>query len=95
MRAGADVISQAALVVPPWLGYADFLERIEEASSLGPWSFEAVDTKLPRRPKPGHVIQLATYSRLMGNEQGRMPFSDILRRQISSCSRQSSGLYRP
>jgi hypothetical protein len=27
MRAGAGVIYQAALVVPPWLGYADFLER--------------------------------------------------------------------
>jgi len=73
MRAGADVIYQAALVVPPWLGIADFLERISEESGFGPWSFEAVDTKLPRRPKPEHVVQLATYSRLIGNEQGRTP----------------------
>jgi hypothetical protein len=28
MRAGAEIIYQAALVMPPWLGYADFLERI-------------------------------------------------------------------
>jgi predicted RecB family nuclease len=73
MRAGPDVIYQAALVVPPWLGYADFLERVEEASNLGRWSYEAVDTKLSRTVKPDHVIQLATYSKLIGNGQGRAP----------------------
>jgi predicted RecB family nuclease len=73
MRAGSEVIYQAALVAPPWLGYADFLERVEGASSLGAWSYEALDTKLPRRAKPEHVIQLASYSRLIGDEQGRTP----------------------
>jgi predicted RecB family nuclease len=73
MRAGTEVIYQAALVVPPWLGFADFLERIEEASTFGTWSYEAVDTKLPRRPKPDHLIQLTTYSKLIGNGQGRTP----------------------
>jgi predicted RecB family nuclease len=73
MRAGAEVIYQAALVVPPWLGYADFLERVEKASNLGAWSYEALDTKLPRRAKPEHVIQLASYSKLIGDEQDRMP----------------------
>jgi uncharacterized protein len=73
MRAGAEVIYQAALVLHPWLGYADFLERIEEASKLGCWSYEAVDTKLSRRAKPEHVIQLTTYSKLIGIEQGRTP----------------------
>src|SRR3984893_17372720 len=73
MRAGAEVIYQAALVVPPWLGYADFLERVDEGSNLGAWSYEAVDTKLPRRAKPEHVIQLTTYSKLIGSEQGRTP----------------------
>src|SRR5512133_3413342 len=73
MRAGAEVIYQAALVVPPWLGYADFLERVVEESGLGLWSYEAVDTKLPRTAKPGHVIQLTSYSMLIGSEQGRMP----------------------
>src|SRR5260370_8963466 len=73
MRAGAEVIYQAALVVPPWLGYADFLERVEKASNLGAWSYEALDTKLPRRAKPDHVIQLTSYSRLIGDEQARTP----------------------
>jgi hypothetical protein len=72
MRAGEEVIYQAALVVPPWLGYADFLERVQEASNLGPWSYEAVDTKLPRRAKPERAIQLTSYSKLIGNEQGRL-----------------------
>jgi hypothetical protein len=35
MRSGAEVIYQAALVAPPWLGYADFLERVDESSDLG------------------------------------------------------------
>jgi uncharacterized protein len=73
IRAGAEVIYQAALVVPPWLGIADFLERIEEGSNLGGWSYVAVDTKLPRRAKPEHVIQLTTYSKLIANEQGGTP----------------------
>src|SRR5205814_2933319 len=65
MQAGAEVIYQAALVVPPWLGFADFLERVDEVSNLGPWSYEALDTKLPRNAKPEHVIQLTTYSKLV------------------------------
>src|ERR1700737_2407556 len=73
MRAGAEVIYQAALVVPPWLGYADFLKRVEGASNLGAWSYEALDTKLPRRAKPEHVIQLTTYSELIGVAQGCTP----------------------
>src|SRR3984893_1107668 len=73
MQAGAEIIYQAALITPPWLGDADFLERVEQASNLGAWSYEAVDTKLPRRAKPEHVIQLTTYSKLIGSEQGRTP----------------------
>ena len=73
MRAGAEVIYQAALVAPPWLGYADFLERVEEASNLGAWSYEALDTKLSRRAKPEHLIQLTSYSKLIGVAQGRTP----------------------
>jgi predicted RecB family nuclease len=73
IRAGAEIIYQAALVAPPWLGLADCLERIDAASNLGSWSYEAVDTKLPRRAKPEHVIQLAMYSKLIGNQQGRTP----------------------
>jgi predicted RecB family nuclease len=73
MRAGAEVIYQAALVVPPWLGYADFLKRVEGASNLGAWSYEALDTKLSRTGKPEHVIQLASYSRLIATSRAVCP----------------------
>ncbi|MBV8937335.1 MAG: TM0106 family RecB-like putative nuclease, partial [Alphaproteobacteria bacterium] len=73
MRTGVELIYQAALVAPPWLGYADFLERVAEPSNFGPWGFEALDTKLSRTAKPVHVTQLASYSRLIGEAQGRRP----------------------
>jgi hypothetical protein len=41
---------------------ADGPARFRSASKLGPWSYEPVDTKLPRNAKPEHVIQLTTYS---------------------------------
>jgi predicted RecB family nuclease len=64
---------QAALVAPPWLGYADFLERVQHPSNLSASRYEAVDTKLTRTAKPEHAIQLTSYSRLIGKEQGRIP----------------------
>ncbi|HZU88312.1 MAG TPA: TM0106 family RecB-like putative nuclease, partial [Stellaceae bacterium] len=73
MQSGAAVIYQGALATARWSGYADFLVRVEEESKLGPWSYEAIDTKLARHAKPEHVVQLATYTRLIGIEQGRMP----------------------
>ena len=73
MRASAKVIYQAALVAAPWLGYADFLERIDAASNLSSPRYEAVDTKLTRTAKPEYVIQLTSYSRLIANEQGYLP----------------------
>src|SRR3972149_5496506 len=53
MRAGAAYIYQAVLVLDGWRGLADFLERIERPSALGSWSYEVLDTKLARGPKPG------------------------------------------
>ena len=73
MQAGAEVIYQAGFLVLPRHGYADFLERIAEASRLGPWSYEPVDTKLGHRAKPEHAIQLASYSHLIAAVQGRLP----------------------
>ena len=70
---GADVIAQAALERPPWRGFADFLERIDEPSDLGPFSYEVVDTKLKESPTPSHVLQLVVYSTMLADLQGRMP----------------------
>lgn len=38
MENGAKSIFQAAFLCPVWNGYADFLIRVEQPSSLGAWS---------------------------------------------------------
>lgn len=73
MAAGASVIFQGALAIGRWQGWSDFLERVEEPSSLGAWSYEAVDTKLKRRVDPKFVVQLSIYSRAIAELQGRPP----------------------
>jgi predicted RecB family nuclease len=73
MRAGADVVYQGVLLGDGWRGLADFLERVETPSDLGEWSYEVADTKLARRAKPAHVLQLCFYSEQVGRIQGRLP----------------------
>ncbi|HEX8939838.1 MAG TPA: TM0106 family RecB-like putative nuclease, partial [Candidatus Limnocylindrales bacterium] len=109
MRRGDDVIYQAAFFDGTWLGFADFLvkvdgadgadrehgehradgadgehpmdaehrvdaeDRVRAASHLGPWSYEAWDTKLARHTKGSAVLQLSLYSDLLGRLQGRQP----------------------
>ena len=73
-RAGAEVIYQAALADGDWRGYADFLERVPRPSpALGDWSYEVIDTKLARRPKPEFIVQLCLYSDLLARLQGLQP----------------------
>jgi uncharacterized protein len=74
MRAGAEVIYQAALADGAWRGYADFLERVPGPSpALGEWSYEVIDTKLARQAKPEFMVQLCLYSELLGRVQGASP----------------------
>ncbi|TMK98896.1 MAG: TM0106 family RecB-like putative nuclease [Actinobacteria bacterium] len=74
MRAGTDVIYQAALADGAWRGYADFLERVAKPSpAFGDWSYEVVDTKLARRSKPEFIVQLCLYSDLLARLQGLQP----------------------
>jgi predicted RecB family nuclease len=74
MRSGREVIYQAVLFDGErWLGYADFLERVDTPSSLGGWSYEVADTKLARRVKPYFLLQLCFYSELLAGAQGREP----------------------
>lgn len=75
MQQGVDVIYQAALWQAPWHGFADFLHRVETPSALGDFSYEAMDTKLSRRPEPRHVLQLCVYSDLLETAQGARPHS--------------------
>jgi predicted RecB family nuclease len=73
MRQGADVIYQATLFNGTWLGYVDFLVRVEEPSGLGSHAYEVFDTKLARRTKGGALLQMCVYSELVAAVQDRMP----------------------
>lgn len=73
MAAGAPIIVQAALRGGRWAGRADVLQRVEQPSALGPWSYEAVDAKLARETKGGTILQLSLYSDLLGEAQGLTP----------------------
>ena len=73
MRRGADVIYQAVLFDGGRLGYADFLVRVEQPSSLGPWSYEVWDTKLARHAKASAVLQVCMYSDMVAGLQDRLP----------------------
>lgn len=73
MRNGVEVVYQAALYGEQWGGFADFLEKTDGPSALGPYRYEATDTKLARSPQIKHLIQLGVYSGLVGTIQGVQP----------------------
>lgn len=73
MKAGTQVIVQAALRNDRWAGRADVLRRVEIPSDLGSWSYEIIDTKLARETKGGTVLQLCLYADLLEHVQGRPP----------------------
>ena len=73
MRAGADIIYQAALREDCFIGHADFLRRVALPSHLGEFSYEVIDTKLARSAKAAYLIQLCFYSELVAHSQGRDP----------------------
>ena len=73
MRAGAKYIYQAVFLIDGWHGIADFLERIDRPSALGNWSYQVLDTKLARHPRPEHALQLCFYSHALEQIQKIAP----------------------
>jgi len=71
--AGSEYIYQAVFVADGWHGIADFLERTDRPSALGPWSYQVLDTKLARHPRPEHALQLCFYSYALGRIQKAEP----------------------
>jgi hypothetical protein len=59
MKRGIPLIYQAALTAGSWLGYADFLIRVEDDCPRWGWSYEPWDAKL------------AFYGDLLATVQGR------------------------
>jgi predicted RecB family nuclease len=73
MRSGVDVIYQGCLFDGIWLGYPDFLLKVDRPSELGGWSYEVADTKLAREAKAGALLQILLYADLLGAIQGVQP----------------------
>ena len=73
MRAGVDVIYQATLFDGRWLGYADFLERVDRPGALDGHGYEVVDTKLARSAKAAALLQTCLYSELLAGLQAADP----------------------
>ncbi|MGH2407390.1 MAG: TM0106 family RecB-like putative nuclease [Candidatus Limnocylindrales bacterium] len=74
MRRGVDLIYQATFFDGRWLGYADFLQKVDRPSPvLGPWSYEVADTKLARAVKGGALLQVCVYSDRLAQLQGVAP----------------------
>src|SRR5829696_1514273 len=67
IRDGAPVVYQATFVDGAWRGLADFVERQPHGG------YEVVDTKLARRAKPAHVVQLCFYTEQVARLQRRWP----------------------
>ena len=64
---------QATFVRGGWRGRADFLERVDHPTALGPWGDEALDAKLARAEKPTYVLQLCFYTEAIASIQQATP----------------------
>jgi uncharacterized protein len=73
MRAGSDVVYQGFLFNGSWLGYPDFLRKVDRPSNFGAWCYEIVDTKLAREAKAGALLQVLLYADLLATVQGVAP----------------------
>src|SRR4051794_7931759 len=67
LRARREIVYQAAFAEGDWVGFADFVEL--QASG----GYEVVDTKLARRARPEHVLQLCFYTEQVARITGELP----------------------
>jgi uncharacterized protein len=76
MASGTEVVFQATFFDGRWLGYADFLLRVDDPdrpSVWGAWHYEVADTKLARHVKAGAVLQICSYVEQLERIQGVRP----------------------
>jgi predicted RecB family nuclease len=73
LRRGVDAIYQATFFDGRWLGFADFLCRVDGESSLGAFRYEVEDTKLARQVKASALLQTCAYSEFLAPIQGVSP----------------------
>lgn len=73
LKDGYDYVFQAAFCDGTFTGYADFLVKVNKPSELGNFSYEVIDSKLGKKEKASHLIQLCYYSDLLEKLQGIRP----------------------
>lgn len=73
MRSGVDYIWQASLRNGEMRGSADLLERIEQPSQLGSWSYIPIECKLSSHPRPIYLVQACAYCELLEPILGERP----------------------
>jgi uncharacterized protein len=73
MKAGQPAIAQGVLRGEGFLGLPDILVKVARPSDLGPWSYEACDTKLALETRAATILQLCLYSELLERVQGVSP----------------------
>ena len=73
MSSGADYIWQASLSNDEMRGSADLLERIEQPSKLGSWSYIPIECKLSSHSKPIYLVQACAYCELLTPILGDRP----------------------
>ncbi|MFV2062501.1 MAG: TM0106 family RecB-like putative nuclease [Chloroflexota bacterium] len=70
---GEDVIFQACFFDGTWLGFADFLLRVEDPDAPLGWSYEVADTKLAHKVKASALLQICVYNEMLEAIQGVYP----------------------
>ncbi|QEC47552.1 TM0106 family RecB-like putative nuclease [Baekduia soli] len=73
MAEGREILHQACFLRDGWIGYPDFLVRVDAPSELGAWSYEVFDAKLSRHAEPRHIFQLVFYTDELARLQGVAP----------------------
>lgn len=74
MHQGHDYIYQAVLQGEDFVGYADFLVKVDDPSPLlEDWSYVPLECKLALNPKPDFILQSACYCHLLTQLQGNCP----------------------
>ena len=65
IKKGYDLIYHAYLIDEDFRGECDFLIKSNMPSNLGDFSYEVYDTKITRKPRPRHILQitLLTYAK--------------------------------
>ena len=70
---GYDFIHQASLQNDELRGSADLLERIDQPSKLGAWSYIPIECKLSSHSKPIYLVQACAYCELLEPILGDRP----------------------